>query len=80
MNQSIYDPCLLYTNSNSFRIVGLQINNILFFADETFVKAKEVKFQKVKFLIKKREKFTLNILIKFNGGYIKQEKDLIALT
>ena len=31
------------------------------------------------FLINKKEKIILNTLIKFNGGYIKQKKDLIAL-
>jgi len=67
-------------NSNGFRIVRLQTNNILFFADKTFVEAKEVKFQETKFLIKEKEKLILNTPIKFNRGYIKQEKDSIALT
>ena len=43
INQSIYNPCLLYTNSNSFGIVGLQTNDILFLTNKTFVEAKEVK-------------------------------------
>ena len=80
MNQLIYNPYLLYTNSNGFGIVGLQTDNILFLTNKTFVKAKEVKLQKAKFLVKEREKLTLNTLIKFNGGYIKQEKDSITLT
>jgi len=80
MNQSTYDPCLLYTNSNGFGIVGLQIDDTLFLADETFVEAEEAKLQEAKFLAKEREKLTLNTPIKFNGGYIKQEKDSIALT
>ena len=80
MNQSIYNPYLLYTNSNGFGIIELQTNDTLFLTDETFVKAEEVKLQKAKFLVKKREKLTLNTLIKFNRGYIKQKKDLITLT
>ena len=43
------------------------------------MEAEEVRLQEAKFLVKEREKLTLNTLIKFNGGYIKQEKDLIAL-
>jgi len=43
MNQLIYNPYLLYINSNSFRIIGLQTNNILFFTDKTFIEAKEVR-------------------------------------
>ena len=80
MNQSIYNPCLLYTNSNGFGIVKLQTDDILFLTNKTFMEAKKVKLQKAKFLIKEREKLALNTLIKFNGGYIKQEKDLITLT
>jgi hypothetical protein len=80
MNQLIYNPYLLYMNSNGFRIVKLQTNNTLFLTDKTFIKIKEVKFQKAKFLVKKREKLTLNTPIKFNKGYIKQKKDLIAFT
>ena len=80
MNQSTYDPCLLYTNSNGFGIVGLQTNDILFLTDKTFVEAKEARLQEIKFLAKEREKLILNTPIKFNGGYIKQEKDSIALT
>ena len=53
---------------------------MLFFANETFAKAEETKLQKAKFLAKEKEKFTPNIPIKFNRGYIKQKKDLIALT
>ncbi len=43
MNQLIYDPCLLYTTNNGFKIIGLQIDNILFLANETFVEAEETR-------------------------------------
>src|SRR6266702_1123658 len=48
--QSTYDPCLLYTQSNGLNIIGLQIDNTLFLADQTFVNIKETKLQKAKFL------------------------------
>jgi len=43
MNQLTYNPYLLYTTNNSFKIIGLQTNDILFLADKTFIKAKEVR-------------------------------------
>ena len=43
MNKLIYNPYLLYTTNNGLKIVGLQTNNILFFADKTFAEAKELK-------------------------------------
>ena len=36
MDQSTYDPCLLYTNHNGFGIVGLQTDDTLILANETF--------------------------------------------
>jgi hypothetical protein len=43
MEQLTYNPCLLYTQSNGFSIIGLQIDNTLFLVDQTFVDAKETK-------------------------------------
>ena len=43
MEQSTYDPCLLYTPSNGFGIVGLQTDDTLFLADQTFADTKETK-------------------------------------
>jgi hypothetical protein len=54
MNQLIYNPYLLYTNSNSFGIIGLQTNNTLFFTNKTFIEAKKARLQEAKFLIKKK--------------------------
>ena len=79
MNQLIYNLYLLYITNNSFGIVELQTNNTLFFTNKTFTEAKEARLQDAKFLVKKREKLILNTLIKFNGDYIKQKKDLITL-
>ena len=41
MEQLTYDPCLLYTQLNSFSIVGLQTDNTLFLVDQTFMDTKE---------------------------------------
>jgi hypothetical protein len=80
MDQSTYDPCLLYTNRNGFGIVGLQTDDTLFLADETFAKSEETKLREANFLAKEREELTRTTPIKFNGGHIKQEKDSIILT
>jgi len=54
MDQSMYNPCLLYSNK-PFGIVGLQINNTLFLVDNTFTEAKQSKLYKAKFMAKERE-------------------------
>ena len=43
MNWLIYNPYLLYINSIGFKIIGLQTDDILFFTNKTFIKAKEIK-------------------------------------
>jgi len=54
MDQSMYDPCLLYSNK-PFRIVGLQTNDTLFLVDNTFAEAKQSELYKAKFMAKERE-------------------------
>ena len=44
-----------------------------------FAAAEETELQRVKLLAKERKKLTESTLIKFNGGYINQEGDLIQL-
>ena len=58
MTQSTYDPCLLYTSTNGFGVVGLQTDDTLFLADPEFANTEEVKLQKAKFLAKEREQLT----------------------
>jgi len=58
MEQSTYDPCLLYSLSNGLSIVGLQTDDTLFLADQTFTDTKETELQKAKFLAKPREQLT----------------------
>jgi len=54
MDQSTYDPCLLYSNK-PFGIVGLQTDNILFLIDNTFIKAEQSELYKAEFIAKERE-------------------------
>jgi hypothetical protein len=41
MEQSTYDPCLLYSNQ-PFGIVGLQTDNTLFVGDNTFAEKEQL--------------------------------------
>jgi hypothetical protein len=56
MNQSTYDPCLLYITSNTgFRIIGIQTDDTLILADTTFATQEADKLKKAQFLSKERE-------------------------
>ncbi len=68
MTQSTYNPCLLYTSTNRFGLVGLQTDNTLFLADLEFAYNEETQLQKAKFLAKDREQLITKYLIKFNRG------------
>ena len=80
MSESTYDPCLLYTNDNGFGIIGLQTDDILFLADNIFATTEDTKLKEANFSAKEREKLTLTMLIKFNGGQIKLDNNLLLLT
>ena len=81
MEQSAYDPCLLYTDKDTgFGIVGLQTDDTLFLGDDVFAEAEEAKLHEAGFLAKKREKLTLTTPLKFNGGQINCDNDTITLT
>ena len=72
MSQSTYDPCLLYTNTNTsttagFGVVGLQTDDTLFLGDDVFANAEQ---DKLKFQVKPCEMLTKDHPIKFNGGLI----------
>ena len=68
MQELTYDPCLLYTNKNGFRVVGLQTNDMLFLTNNIFMASEDFNLKKASFLAKELEKLTLTTLIKFNGG------------
>ena len=69
MEQSTYDPCLLYSNQ-PFGIVSLQTDDTLFVGDEGFAKKEQVKLEEAKFMAKERECLTFTYDLKFNGGII----------
>ena len=54
MDQSTYDPCLLYSDK-PFGIVGLQTDDTLFLADDTFAEAEQSELHKAEFMAKERE-------------------------
>jgi len=80
IEQSTYDPCLLYTPSNGLGIIGLQTDDTLFLADQTFADTEETELREAKFLAKPREQLTEQTPVKFNGGLITQKGSLIQLT
>ncbi|KAI0996027.1 hypothetical protein K3495_g12153, partial [Podosphaera aphanis] len=68
MNESAFDPCLLWCHKlNSFGIVGLQTDDTLFLANESFASDEELHLNKAKFLAKSRETLTAQNPLKFNG-------------
>ena len=72
MNQSTYDPCLLYS-TEPFGLVGLQTDDTLFVATEKFAEQEQIQLSKAGFLAKEREKLTPDHDLKFNGGIIHLE-------
>jgi hypothetical protein len=70
MDQSIFDPCLLYSNK-PFRLVGLQTDNTLFLGDIDFATAEQSNLEKAQFLAKEQEHLSIDKPIKFNGGLIQ---------
>ena len=81
MIQSTFDPCLLYSHNNDqFGIAGLQTDDTLFLANQSFANLEQIELQKAKFLAKEREQLTLDHNLKFNGGIIQLEDNGTALT
>ncbi len=74
MEQSTYDPCLLYSTT-PFGIVGLQTDNTLFVANNQFAMEKQIQLQKAGFLAKERERLTFANSLKFNGSIIQLQPD-----
>lgn len=79
MTQSTYNPYLLYANNHTlgFGVIRLQTDDTLILADKTFAAAKDTQLRKAKLLAKKREILTPSTLIKFNGRYIRQLKNIV---
>src|SRR6266536_2037104 len=74
MEQSTYDPCLLYSNG-PFGVIGLQTDDTLFVADDKFAEQEQIQLQKAGFLAKERERLTSSKDLKFNGGIIRLKAD-----
>src|SRR5438045_391132 len=79
MEQSTYDPCLLFSNK-PFGVVGLQTDDTLFVGDSDFAIQEQVQLQKAQFLAKEREQLSSTKDLKFNGGIIHQDGDTLTLT
>ena len=73
MQQSTYDPCLLYINKKGFGVVGLQIDDTLILKNEIFANVENFHFREIKLLAKNRDQFIFRHSIKFNDAHIKQE-------
>ena len=75
MQQSTYDPCLLYINKKGkgFEIVELQIDDTLILKNETFANVENFHFRKTKLLAKDRDQLIFQHSINFNDVYIKQK-------
>ena len=79
MNQSTYDPCLLYSNK-PFGVVGLQTDDTLFLADKGFAEQEQIQLQKAGFMAKDREQLQQGKDLKFNGAVVHIEDTNITLT
>jgi hypothetical protein len=79
MEQSTYDPCLLYSNQ-PFGVVGLQTDDTLFVGDDGFAEKEQLGLEKAQFLAKERERLTTTHDLKFNGGIIHTDDTSITLT
>jgi hypothetical protein len=78
MDQSTFDPCLLYSNE-PFGLVGLQTDDTLFLGDMDFAIAEQSNLEKAQFLAKEREHLSIDKPIKFNGGLIQLSEQCITL-
>lgn len=79
MDQSTYDPCLLYSPTR-FGLVGLQTDDTLFLADDDFATLEQLELEKAQFLAKDREELTEKHPLKFNGGVIRLNNRVLTLT
>ena len=64
MQQSTYDPCLLYINKKGFGVVGLQIDYTLILENETFANVENFHLHETKLLAKKKKETHLTALNK----------------
>ena len=80
MNQSTYDPCLLYRNNDvHFGVVGLQTDDTLLLANEAFADREDSELRKAQLTAKEREQLTAKNPLKFNGGIVQLTPNGITL-
>src|SRR6266700_1716953 len=76
----IFNPCfLIIIIGTLFRIISMQINNIIILGDDQFLALKEDKLVKVNFIVKLKKRLNLIILLFFNRYIFSLNKDSIAL-
>ncbi|EED20802.1 transposable element tc1 transposase, putative [Talaromyces stipitatus ATCC 10500] len=82
MTTSTYDLCLLHCidQSQGFGIVGMQTDDTLILANNTFANHEENEIKRANILCKPREKLTPSNPLKFNGGLITEDVQGITLT
>ncbi|KAI7969957.1 hypothetical protein EIK77_000353 [Talaromyces pinophilus] len=74
MEVSIYDPYLLHCSNSKqgFGIIGMQTNDILIIADDTFAAQEEEEIQRAKILYKPQEQLIPDNPLKFNSAVITE--------
>ena len=71
INSFTYDFCLLFTNINDFNVIELQTDDTLFLNDSKFAKSKKMKIKQINFMIKDKEKLSIQHSFKFNEYFIQ---------
>jgi hypothetical protein len=74
MEQSTYDPCLLYS-TDPFGVIGMQTDDTLILGSSEFVQKEQDKLKKAGFLAKEREQLLPGTKLKFNGGTVQLESN-----
>lgn len=78
MNQSTYDPCLLYLDKQGlFGVVGMQTNDTLILANDTLAKLEDEQLLEAKIMAKPIEKLNEKNPLFFNGcKFLTNNKDI----
>ncbi|KAE8549770.1 hypothetical protein EYB25_008294 [Talaromyces marneffei] len=82
MDVSTYDPCLLHCSDSKqgFGIIGMQTDDTLIVANDTFAAREEEEIRRAKILCKPREQLTTDNPLKFNGAVVTETAQGITLT
>ena len=72
----LYNPCLLITTKKeAFRVVGIQIDDILFLVSKEFAILEDSKLQKAHLTAKLRDKLSAESNLIFNGYIVMMESN-----